>query len=171
MKLNELFDQPNDSIQMKQSGGMVDFTATLSDDSQIDCEFYKSKHYAGRNNWYFSFTRKESGAHDWTRSNGKTGTGNEMEVFATVVEMASRFVAKIQPDVIQFTAEKQFDDPRRMSRANLYKRMAARLAGNAYDVKFDNDPDAVHFTLVKKGFELKNPEMSDYANDEDDDEF
>lgn len=169
MLLTELFDNPNQNIQLKQSGRSYDFTSVLSDNSQIDCEFYKSQHYAGKNNWYFSFTRKESGAHEWTRSNGKTGTGNETEVFATVVAMATQFVTKQNPDVIQFTAEKQFDDPRRMSRANLYKRMAARLAGNAYDVQFDNDPDAVHFTLVKKGFELKNPGLSDYASDDDDD--
>lgn len=167
MKLLELFDNPNSSIQMKRTGSIYDFTATLSDNTQIDCEFSKSRHYAGKNNWYFSFSRVEFGAHSWTRSNTKTKMGNETEVFSTVVAMATEFVSKQKPDVIQFTAEKVFNDPRTMSRANLYKRMANRLAGQMYDVQVDNEPDAVHFALVKKGFDLQPATMADYADDGD----
>lgn len=172
MKLTELFDKPNnqydqhDQPRSTDTEDSVKYKFTVSDSSVVTVNFYNTPEYTDDNCWAVSFERNEKGMPDYKASHDKTGGGGEVEVFSSVVNIIHKFVSDRDPSMILFTSEKVFDDPRRLSRTNLYKRMVQRLASNAYDVQIENEPDAVYFTLVKKGMKIRpKNRLSDYDYD------
>lgn len=68
--------------------------------------------------WELEFTEKTTG----NRTYGKTGSGNEMQVFSFVLESIKELIARYQPDVLEFSADKGDGN-----RSNLYARIASRV--------------------------------------------
>lgn len=164
MKLFEIFDKPIGAVSKKNTDDHMTQEITLRDGTILELSFSRGHEFTSDNCWYFSFTRRAAGAHSWTSTMAKTGEGNEVEVFSSVVAAVTKFFNEYDPDVFLFSAEKVFDDPRTRSRANLYQRMAKRLAGASYELETDNDYDIIHFMLKKKGSDVRTKDqLSDYA--------
>lgn len=76
---------------------------------------------------------------------GKIGTGNELKVFATVIDIIGVLIKETSPNAIMFDAA-LIDG----QRGSLYKRMATRYQPPGYDLDFTIGAENMSFTLVKR---------------------
>ena len=91
--------------------------------------------------WAVVFTRDGSYA--------ATGEGDQMRVFATVLDATKKFIKKVKPEKMNFTASKLKGN----SRANLYKRLVSRFAsemGYTVDSITSDKRDDVFYLKKKK---------------------
>jgi hypothetical protein len=160
MLLLELFNQPAPSKMVKSDQDEVVFRASLSDGTALNLTFSQIR----QGQWKFAFTRHtpERGVMNRIRSAvgidpklsagsyGKTGQGNQGEVFATVVAVIKQFYGEYNPFQLVFTADKGdtgMDD----SRASLYASMVLRMfPSSRYDVKIDDAMSFDQFTITRK---------------------
>jgi hypothetical protein len=131
MRLYELFDKVAKWEWTYQSDKIyVAKTARL----ELTIEFFTSEH--DQNEWNVSFLRGKTVK--------PTGTGNEFEIFSTVLAVIADFIQERQPEAIAFTAADT------ASRVKLYNRMVSKFAAtNGFTVttmaSFDHETD-VNFT-------------------------
>jgi len=79
-----------------------------------------------------------------------TGTGNELGVFATVIDIILKdLIPNEDPKSITFTAEKEEDD-RKTGRSKLYKRLVKRFVPKNYKTDIKEAGHEVEFTITKK---------------------
>jgi hypothetical protein len=85
---------------------------------------------------------------------GKTGQGDSLKIFATVLDILKKFVKDIDPSHVNFAAEKAADD--KGSRSKLYMRLAKKYFGKKYSVQTDiskssaSGDETMFFSLDKK---------------------
>lgn len=80
----------------------------------------------------------------------KTGSGNELEVFAMVKDSILEFISRNAPDVMYFTADKE-GKKEKNNRAELYDRLIKRFKIPGY--KYSREKGDLHdrFLFVKNG--------------------
>ena len=91
--------------------------------------------------WEIEFTEKTTGNITY----GKSGSGNEMQVFSFVIDSIKELISRYNPDEITFGSHKADNN-----RSSLYKRMATRIKLPGYhlaDVESDSYTDI--FSIVK----------------------
>jgi hypothetical protein len=78
-----------------------------------------------------------------------TGTGNELGVFATVVNIImTDFIPDVEPSIVYFSAEKQ-EHEKSTGRVKLYTRLVNKFLPHNYSVNVHNNPDDVSFEIKK----------------------
>jgi hypothetical protein len=83
----------------------------------------------------------------------KTGNGGEMQVLSFISSMIKKTLAKFNPDMIRFGAEKEGSKD---NRADLYKKLGTRLFKDyALSVNMSSDGEYSYFTYTKKDHEAK----------------
>lgn len=84
----------------------------------------------------------------------KTGQGDSLKIFATVLEILKKFVKDVDPSHVNFAAEKAADD--KGSRSKLYMRLAKKFFGKKYSIQTDVSrssfagDETMFFSLDKK---------------------
>lgn len=148
MRLDELFNS-RAKLKFSHDGDDVDYHAQLSDGSYLKVMFA----YAGFDGVYectFARGRRQDYA---DASFEKTGMGNEAEVFGIVIQAIQRFMVDYDPSEINFSADKipnEGNDPRAMSRTNLYARMIGRIKNPDYIVKTKHYAGMDEYRIIKK---------------------
>lgn len=101
----------------------------------------------GNKVWYVSFMMiTKRGVGGMTTS--RTGTGDELGVFGTVMDTIKTFIEDKKPNRIEFTAEKGDNEG---NRARLYDRMVAKYANDwGYTAKIRTMSDFHDYQLVRK---------------------
>lgn len=160
MLLLELFDDPAPFKVIAANDQQVVMQSTLSDKTVLKMTFSQVRH----NRWKFAFTRHtvNPGVMNKLRgavgmdpkvsagTYGKTGQGNQAEVFSTVVAALKQFYAQYDPLQLSFTADKG-NEGMDTSRASLYSTMVRRMfQRQQYDVKIDDAGGFDQFTITKK---------------------
>jgi hypothetical protein len=79
------------------------------------------------NNWEIDFRETSQTRGD---TYGKSGSGNELQVFSFIIESIKLFISMYAPDSISFTSDKSD-----RSRSTLYARMANRIKIPGYHVE------------------------------------
>lgn len=133
MKLLELFkDTEAKWVITHQSGTDLEAEFTIG---EVKYEFTADERLKkGESVWYIEF---RTGAREWDKRYGLTGTGNAAKVLSVVVDIM-KFFLKEYPNVrkLSFDAEEQ-------SRQDLYARMVHRLLPN-----WELEKDGIFFTLT-----------------------
>lgn len=83
----------------------------------------------------------------------KTGQGDSLRIFATVIEIIKKFVNDMNPSHVGFAAEKAAED--KGSRGKLYLRMAKKFFGKTYNITTDvsksqSGDETMFFNLDRK---------------------
>ena len=114
-------------------------TAKLDDGSKLEITMQRYGEM-----WIISFRR-----------NGKanvTGQGDQMRVFATVIDVIKKFIKKESPKKIFFSAEKNKDD--KDSREKLYSRLVKKFANemgyNSKETVYRDAPEKLYSKLARK---------------------
>jgi hypothetical protein len=125
MKIKDIIDESFDSIIPKElvkstphqyvisgiiGNRKIIFHASRSQESHPD-EGY-------RDVWSIDFYEDNGGTADYE----KTGSGNEMQVFAFIIDCIRDLIQKHSPDVITFTSDKNEGN-----RSRLYQRLSRRI--------------------------------------------
>jgi len=79
--------------------------------------------------WYLSFSPAEE--QEYKNAYGKTGTGNQQQVFATVIDIIRDFMNEYKPQSMTMSAEEP-------NRKTLYIKMLKKLLPN-WNISFDGD--------------------------------
>lgn len=119
----------------------VDYTVTRASDERFiakaeiggrNITFEAEKPYGEDDDvWEVEFS--ERGDHlQFGKTFKKTGSGNQLEVFAMVKDCMSEFIERYKPTKIEFTAEKDGDND---NRANLYKKLLDKFNTHGYKVE------------------------------------
>lgn len=160
MLLLELFNDPAQFQQVMSDQDEVVYQSKLSDQTVLKLAFNQIR----QGQWKFAFTRHtpKPGMMNRMRSAvgmeptlsagtyGKTGQGNQSEVFATVVAVLKAFYREFDPLRVMFTADKG-DTGMDGSRASLYTSMVKRMfKPSQYDIKIDDQATFDQFTITKK---------------------
>lgn len=160
MLLLELFDQPAPFKVVKVDQDEVVMRSTLSDQTVLMMTFSQIR----PDRWKFAFTRHTQNPGVMNRlrtavgmdpklssgTYGKTGQGNQSEVFSTVVSALKQFYAQYDPLQLSFTADKG-DTGMDTSRASLYASMVRRMFSHRqYNVKIEDAGGFDQFTITKK---------------------
>lgn len=79
---------------------------------------------------------------------GKTGEKDAFRIFATVFDAIKQFIKQRDPQIISFSADKNYQGE---SRFKLYKRMVDKFAGQmGYVAKIDDRGHYANFELFKR---------------------
>lgn len=94
--------------------------------------------------WDIKFTRKGN--------MNISGEGDQFGIFATVLDIIKDFVSNMNPNVVQFSAEKEDTGTKSVSRPKLYSRMVRTFANKlGYDFKERSQyDDYVDYILIKQ---------------------
>ncbi len=146
--VSESFDQPYSLTWEKGDFGDIDAYTTLPDGTQLNIMFNKEDNGL----WFAEFHR------DYSQD--VTGAGDAQRIFATVLTAIQKFVKKVKPKQISFSAVKEADPTG--SRSKLYDRLVQRYAsGMGYSVERHTGSGKVSYDLisnVKENFaDGKNP--------------
>jgi hypothetical protein len=141
MRLYELFDKVANWKWVGQSESVwVAETPRLD----LTIEFFTSLH--DQNEWNVAFLRSDTME--------PTGTGNEFEIFSTVLAVIADFIQERQPEAIAFTAADT------ASRVKLYNRMVSKFAAtNGFTVTtmtsydYETDVNFTDYVLTRKNNE------------------
>ncbi len=91
--------------------------------------------------------------------NGKcnvTGTGNELQVFSTVIDIIMNdVIPEADPSIVLFDAELCNTDGEPTGRADLYKRLVNRYLPANYTATNKNTGNAVEFVIRKEEQEIQ----------------
>lgn len=145
MKLLELFNESFDSnvprTLIKNDDARLYYKATIGD-RQIDFRAALYDVVDSKSIWEIIFSEKSP---EFGLSYGKTGSGNEMQVFAFVFDCVKDLIADHHPDVIQFSADKAD-----VNRSKLYFRMCQRFKQFGYTLdNVDSNPHEDVFRLLR----------------------
>lgn len=145
MKLNELFDKSPGYLVQSDSANLFKTTTNIGGNLYV---FVASLDYGNtwgvhKEFWNVEFYEQDAGS----RKYGKTGKGNELQVFSFVKDSFQEFLSRYAPEAIAFTAQKESGDSNN-NRANLYSRMIKRLFKD-WDIYLINHDDAVFFRISK----------------------
>ena len=149
MKLDELLNKPLDFkvAELTKSFYSAEFNA-----GNREIRFFAQNEeleYTGddEGNWTIEFGEVQS---DGTMSHGKTRSGNEFEVFATLKAIINDFIAKCNPQTISFSADKD----KKNNRARVYAKLFQKNIPAGWRIDKDDDDlydsSVVFFTLVRK---------------------
>lgn len=119
MRIADIVSESFDSnVQGKLVRATNDLFTTRATIGNRDIVFNAVSHDEDSNIWEIEFIEK--GAHGSTY--GKSGMGNEMQVFSFVIESAKELVARYKPYEIQFSSHKADGN-----RSTLYQRMINKI--------------------------------------------
>lgn len=149
--INESFDKP-----YRYSGGSggaksnsVRYKFYTTEKDEIEVVFEKLEWSDDEYSWIVAFNRDGS--------DGVTGDGDAMRIFATVIAILKEFTKKYNPPVVGFSAFKSVDDlsnnkgSKKGSREKLYLRMIKKFAPKlGYNFSSRTDNKMTDFELVKK---------------------
>lgn len=139
--LTEAFDSPYPTAVLRNAEDERITSFTTDSEIEYEIEFIYSRL---RDKWEVDF-RSTSGGY------GITGTGDQMRVFATVMEEIREFLQKRAPRQLQFSADKRHDSSQnRHSRANLYTALLKRYAPKDYDAKVEDKEEKTSYTLTRR---------------------
>ena len=132
--IEEAFDKP---YPYTYKPGIA--TAKLDDGSKLEITMNRFGKM-----WIISFRRDEK--------TNVTGQGDQMRVFATVIDVIKKFIEKESPEKIFFSAEKNEDD--KDSRQKLYskliKRFANKMGYNSKETVYKDAPEKLYSKLSRK---------------------
>lgn len=97
--------------------------------------------------WELVFTREvisKEQPNDIAYTTGKTGQGNELQVFATVLVIVQEFIQRYHPDIVEFTSDKEDGN-----RSSLYTRLVKRHLPKGYEVEYNEVSTATYFTVKR----------------------
>jgi len=102
-----------------------------------------------KDSWDVSFTLENPTA-DKSFTYNATGTGNEMQVFATCIDIILKdLVPSVDPETITFSSEKSEND-KETGRSKLYSRLIKRFLPSNYKVKNTENKIEIKFYISKK---------------------
>ena len=148
----ESFDQPYPIKFEHSEYGDVDALTRLPDGTYLSIMFNQESGHDGNHPSHYSVEFYRNSSQE------VTGEGDAYKVFATVIEAIRRFVIKMKPDSISFSASKEPEvDMARPganvnpeSRAKLYNRLVQRYAGSmGYSVQQQEGKGKINYTLRK----------------------
>ena len=147
MKLDEILGKPLDYkiAEQTKSFYQVEFTAGKREIRFIAQN--ESLEYGDEDDgeWMIEFGETTS---DGSVAHGKTGSGNEFEVFATLKSILVDFIEKRNPTAILFSADKD----KKNNRARVYAKMFQKNLPAGWHLEKDETPVAhepVFFKLVR----------------------
>jgi hypothetical protein len=122
----------------------------LKDGSELDV--IATRHMSSSTEFFWEILFKRSGSTD------VTGEGDQMKVFATVIDAIRQFIDQADPDEFFFSADKSAagSDTRDKgwhemeSREKLYSRLVKRYLSKGYKVKETSSIHGTDFVLTKK---------------------
>ena len=121
--ITESLNQPYKMKWEKSDYGDMDALVKLPDGSPLSIMFNKHTdftHDPGAETWHVEFYRNNS--------QDVTGEGDQQRIFATVLEAIRKFVKKVKPKTISFSAAKNEEPGTKVySRANLYNKLVVFL--------------------------------------------
>ena len=149
--LQEAFDKP-----YRYRGGTggarstsIKYKFYTTEKDEIEVVFEKLEWSDDEYTWIVAFNRDGS--------DGVTGGGDAMRIFATVIEILKDFIKKYNPPVVGFSAFKSVDDlsnnqgSKKGSREKLYLRMVKKFAPKlGYTFSSRTDSKMTDFELVRK---------------------
>jgi len=81
---------------------------------------------------------------------GKSGSGNELQVFSFIINSLKFFISKYSPDIITFTADKGDSN-----RASLYTRLVQRIKEPGYHLEnIETDETGKTFIIARDGVNI-----------------
>ena len=140
MKLNEVLDRPYPWIwknkNFKDGGGEAEFKADTQNYAYIINKLFGDEKYE-----IFFKNKSSRGDHYGI---GKTKTGDEFKVFATVLDITKDFIKKVKPKIIEFSSKGS-------SRGELYKKLIKKFAIRfGYKIRsIDDNSNVLYFTLER----------------------
>lgn len=144
MKLNELLDKAlpfdvkiNDEVYFYVEFTVGDRKITFTGENEAADINYDD------GEWSVSFAELKNGR----QSYDKTGSGNEIQVFATLKSIFQQFIKDRDPEVITFSADKKDGN-----RAKLYARMFKKNLPSGWELQSEPgaDYEPVYFMMVKE---------------------
>lgn len=120
-----------------------DLFATRAEIGGRTITFSGSKYDAnnGLETWEVAFMESTPGNFTY----GKSGSGQELQVFSFIIESLKELVSRYSPEVIEFTSDKADGN-----RSSLYKRMATRIKIPGYHLApVDSVGPSDYFRIVK----------------------
>lgn len=147
MKLTELLDT---KVQGKAHPGNDQDTYSMN--AKIGkryIHFYASKY---GDEWTVQFQESDNDG-DFGGIYKVTNSGDELKVFAFVKDCILHLIKKYDPVVIDFSAEKDYDDKEKNTRGDLYARLLKRFTVPGYTVSRNTDSKSGidNFKLLRKG--------------------
>lgn len=123
-----------------------------NDDSYIVASFYVDEDVVYNvafekdmtGSWIISFGRSERGGRDAPKNN-ITGTGQELAIFGTVIDIVRNFIADNDPDEMSFDAKKS--EP---SRVALYNRMLKMFPEDQWYTEVTELSNTIYYTIMTK---------------------
>lgn len=111
---------------------------------------FKFGKWAGANKWAFSFVQLGDDEDEFDEGTfDATGSGKELEVFATAKAFLEAAIKEKKPDVVYFEASKT-EGP---SRAKLYKKFTSRWSPPGYKHRIVNaDKDTDYHAYIQNDF-------------------
>jgi hypothetical protein len=147
--LVESFNKPYRFQGGRGGGNTVVYKFYNEDKDEIEVVFEKLEWSEDEYSWIVAFNRDGS--------DGVTGGGDAMRIFATVIEILKEFAKKHKPPVIGFSAFKSVDDlannkgDKKGSREKLYLRLIQKFAPKmGYTFSSHTDSKMTDFELVRK---------------------
>lgn len=166
-QFNEAFDSPYKISLTRMGGGgsaMYSGEAVLDDGTKLKIRMMGTPEVNEPEelDWEIIFTRTKS-ANTKMSSLDATGQGDQVRVFATVIDAIRQFIKAEDPKYIQFSAEKtdlkkmkalKAIDPeaakKMQSREKLYSRLIKRYFSKQFKVKENTNRIATTYTLERK---------------------
>jgi len=144
-ELTEAFDSPY-PVKMQKKGKSDDpfYRAEFkaSDGSKVVVIIDSREHTDDYDElqWRLSFVRDSKTV--------RTGQGDAMRIFATVLKLTQDFIKKENPKYIEFSSSKLRDPGE--SRDKLYDRMVKKYAGSKYNIDSTKSGDDTTWRLTRK---------------------
>jgi hypothetical protein len=118
----------------------------LKDGSELDV--IATRHMSSSTEFYWEILFKRSGSTD------VTGEGDQMKVFATVIDAIRQFIDQEDPEEFSFVADKSTasgENTKEMqSREKLYGRLVKKYLSNGYKVEQDTNKLGTAWTIKKQ---------------------
>ena len=147
-QFSEAFDAPYKIDMVSFNDRDYKGKAKLKDGSQL--VVYADRERGGDEKYSWDITFKRSG------KVSVTGEGDQMKVFATVIDAVQQFIKKQDPEEFSFTADKasygaEIADPKEMqSREKLYGRLVKKYFSKGYKVYQDTNKLGTAWIIKKQ---------------------
>lgn len=153
--IEEAFDKPY-PFQLKRRGHDYITNVKLPDDTELEVFFSGMEHLDddSETQWEIMFTRT-LGPYRGTTSD-RTGQGDQMRVFATVIAAIKEFIKKENPKYMDFSAAKENQTLARkdktvlQSREKLYARFVKKYFRKDYDIEQTTSRSGTVWYLERK---------------------
>ena len=136
----ESFDSNVESNTEYASNGIFKKRAIIG-----DREIFFTANCGYNDTWDIEFSEKSLNGNRFEYKFGKTGSGNEMQVFAFVIDSVKELVSRYYPNRIEFSAATEDG-----SRSSLYSRLLKKIKIPKYHVEDElRLPSATHFAIER----------------------